>query len=800
MDIKTIDTYRADGRFFEKLLIEGVATGQNVAPLIDENPDLRLAPCILERLGGEAYVASVPDCFRGDTSYELGLFDGRGLCSSTSICTIAFERSKRKPLFGRVPATDEDLSAAAKRGVPQNPFGYIVVNDMAPTPVYVIAHLSIYIQDTDSGNLRVRVLDKSFKTVSSTFTLVGESLLELSEYSSDTGTLVNVSVPIPWNLDDIFIVAWDDNRPDHFVQRHLPKKEWEGYLASTDDLLYNDASRDPSYPFWFEGHKLNACDARRQRSIDFPDMPKFSLIVPLYKTPIGFFNELVNSVKSQTYSNWECVLANSTPEDSVLSARIEQVAASDSRFRAVTLEKNLGISLNTNAGVARSTGDFLCFLDHDDVLEPDILFEYARAVNERPDTDVLYCDEDKLGEDGALFEATFKCDFSLDLLRSNNYICHMLCIRKSLFERLEPNTPEFDGAQDYNILLEAVEQARHVHHVAKILYHWRVCETSTAGGNNAKPYASKAGLRALKAHLDRVGVRAVARELDDLKYRYSIRYAVPEERPLVSIVILNTDHADRLKTCVDSICRKSTYENFEIVVVEGGSTDPDTFEYYRTLAEEEGVRIVSWAGGRFDYSGAINFGRSAAKGDYLVFLSNGAEIITPDWIELLLGNCARGETGAVGCKLLEADGFVQSAGMFFADEPGHWFAHSNREDIGYLFFLISQRNCSAVSDACLMVKAADFDNVGGFDNKYSSDYAGVDFCLRLTESGKLNVYVPYAELSNRSLSPIGERGVSLAPNEPARFTCRWSGLLAEGDPNYNRNLRKNSVEAAHWKL
>lgn len=800
MDIKSAGTLRADGLIFEKLQIDGLSEGQVVAPFVGDNPDSQLAPCVVDRLDNGGYVVSVPDCSGTDTSYELGVFDGHGSRISSAIHTVAFEHPKRRYLFGSAPAIDGDLLASAKRGVSQNPFGNIVLNDIAPTPVYVIAHLSIYIQDTDSKSLRVRALDKSFKTVSADFTLVGESALELSEYSSDAGTLVNVSVPIPWNLDDIFILAWNDGRPDRFVQMHLTKKEWEGHWAATDDLLYNDASRDPGYPDWFESHKLDACYARRQRSITFPDMPKFSFIVPLYKTPLGFLDELVDSVKSQTYPNWECVLANSTPEDSALCARIDQIAASDSRFRVVTLEKNLGISLNTNAGVAQSTGDFLCFLDHDDLLEPDILFEYAKAVNERPDTDVLYCDEDKLGEDGKLFEATFKCDFSLDLLRSNNYICHMLCIRKSLFDHLEPNTPEFDGAQDYNILLEAVEQARHVHHVAKVLYHWRVCETSTAGGNNAKPYASKAGLRALKAHLDRVGIKAQVAELNDYMYRYTIRYAVPDEHPLVSVVIPSTDHVDKLKVCIDSVLRKSTYENLEIIVVEGGSTDPHTHEYYDSLLNEEKVRVVAWEGGRRGYSGAVNFGRSVAKGDYLVLLSNGAEVITPNWIEVLLGNCARDEVGAIGCKLLEADGFVQSAGMFISGEPGHWFAHSAREDIGYLFFLVSQRNCTAVSDACLMVKAADFDEVGGFNQEYSSAYAGVDFCLRLMEAGRLNVYVPYAELSNCVLNPICERGASIARGEAARFKCRWSDLLAKGDPNYNQNLLSDPVEAAHWRL
>ncbi len=799
MDIKSVGTLHKDGRLFEKLNVSGVGEGLTVSAYVPEDENARIAPCDLRRVGTDEYIAVVPDCAGDGVRVALGAFSAEGeLVESDAHQVSAPHGSKLRKMFGHGDgASDEDLLACAAEPEPQNASGFIKVRDVAPTPTHIVAHLDVYVEDTTSADLRVRVLGNEFECEARDFTLMGEKPLELSEFSSDRGTCSKVSVPIPWNLGDLFILAWDVRRPDHFVMRRLPKKEWEPLFKEYDKLIYTDASRDPDYPKWFAEHKLDACTARRERTVSFPVAPKFSLIVPLYKTPLGFLNELVDSVSSQTYGNWECVLANSTPEDEALCERIDQIAKADPRFRVVTLEKNLGISLNTNAGIAQSKGDFVCFLDHDDLLEPDILFEYARAVNERPDTDVIYCDEDKLGEDRVLFEPTFKPDFSLDLLRSNNYICHMLTIRRSLLDQLEPNRQEFDGAQDYNLLLEAVEKARHVAHVARVLYHWRVCETSTAGGNNAKPYASKAGLKGLQAHLDRMGLNAEATEVEGLMYRYKIRYAVPEPAPLVSIVVPSCGHAAELKRCVDSVIAKSTYENFEVVVVDMAANGEEGLDGTSCDAR---VRVERWGGAEGDYSGAVNFGCGQAKGDYLLLLSDGAEVVTPDWIEQLVGNCAREEVGAVGCRLLTVDGFVQSAGMFISGEPASFFERCNKGDIGYLFFLISQRNASAVSGCCLMVKRSDFDAVGGFSPEFSAKYGDLDFCLRLGEAGKLNVTLPYADVQNCDLRPVPAAGSDRERAETVRFKTRWSELYSKGDPFYNKNLSADPVLAAHWRL
>ena len=691
--------------------------------------------------------------------------------------------------------------------------GTIEVLQFIPRPDHIRMRLRVHVLGATRETLRIAVFDGDLHPVAEDYTFMGESDCELARYVPDCGRVVSASLFVPWNLDDIYVAAWHAERPERLALRLIPKREWEPMVAQGDRDAYRNVGTDPYYMQWFEVHRLAASEEAAQRSTTFEQMPLFSVVVPLYNTPVVLFDEMMASLAAQTYSNWECILVNSTPECDKLARHVVRACAFDSRVRVVELKRNLGISLNTNAGIAVAKGDFVCFLDHDDTIEPDLLFEYAKAVNARPDTDLLYCDEDKLSEDGMRYcDPAFKPDFDLDLLRSNNYICHMLCIRKTLLDQLEPNTPDVDGAQDHNLTLEAVEKARHVHHVARILYHWRLSAGSTSGGGDAKSYATAAGVRAVQRHLDRIGADAKVSAIEGSPCQYATTFAVPgssslntpDAGPLVSIVIPSKDHVGLLSRCIDSIVSKTAYASYEIVVVENGSIDAATFEYYDQVEKLPGVRVVPWPEtGGFNFSRLVNFGRTAAQGEYILLLNNDTEVLTCDWIERMLGNCARPEVGAVGCKLLYPDGIVQHAGVVIADEPAHWFEGIPAEGKGYRNLVNMQRSVSAVTGACLMTSAASFDMVGGFDPLLPGEYNDVDFCLKLRETGKVNVYLPSVELvHHESASRNRTSRDALAAHFEALglLRSRWSEQFAKGDPYYNPSLEQTRQKATCWRF
>ena len=502
---------------------------------------------------------------------------------------------------------------------------------------------------------------------------------------------------------------------------------------------------------------------------------------------------MAESVKSQSYANWELILVNASPDNQELKARVEQETARDNRIKSITLAENKGISENTNAGVAAASGDFVSFFDHDDILEPDLLFSYAEAIENNDNVDLLYCDEDKLMPDGKLAQPFFKPDFNIDLLRNNNYICHMLTIRKSLLDTLEPNTKEFDGAQDHNLTLRAVEKARNVHHVAKVLYHWRLSETSTAANADSKPYATIAGIKAVQNHLDRLGLNAKV-EQARRPFTYKVTYAAPDSHPLVSIIIPTKDHADILDNCITSIVEKSTYDNYELVIIENNSTENTTFEYYDKLQAKYPaiVRLVTWEH-EFNFSKLMNFGVSHAKGNYLLLLNNDTEVITPNWIETMLGICAREDVGAVGAKLYYPDNTIQHAGLCVTGGvAGHLCQSMPKDNWGYFALNDAQQDFSAVTAACIMTKRSEYEKVGGFTEDLQVAFNDVDFCLKLREINDLIVYTPEVELYHyESIS----RGVENNTDKQIRFhkevaymNYRWANYYVEGDPYMNPNF------------
>ena len=527
---------------------------------------------------------------------------------------------------------------------------------------------------------------------------------------------------------------------------------------------------------------LDSCDFDISRSL------KFSIVVPLYRTPLKFLHEMVDSVVNQIYQNWELILVNSTPECVELCAALDQLA--DERIRVITLDSNEGISGNTNYGITEAKGDFVVFFDHDDTLDPFALYRYAERIQDCPDTDALYCDEDFLNEAGEYVAPHFKSDFNLDLLRVHNYITHLLCVRASFAKELMLRK-EFDGAQDYDFLLRLVERTQNIYHVPEVLYHWRISDTSTAKSVGNKNYADDAGRRALQEHLDRCGLNGTA-ELTDSACFYHIAYALNEE-PLVSIVIPNKDSVEVLRRCIDSIEEKTVYRNFEILVVENNSTEDATFEYYRTVSEQyENVRIATWDG-PFNYSAINNYGVGLTSGKYLLFLNNDTEVIESGWLSSMLSFCQRDDVGAVGAKLLYPDDTVQHAGVMMIccrnegemGGPIHVFNNLDRDDPGYMRRAVISQDLSAVTAACMMTKRSVFEGLNGFNEDFEVAFNDVDFCLRVRSLDKLVVFDADALLYHyESFSrgyETGEKKVRFM-REQGKLRAAWAEYYVNGDP------------------
>lgn len=540
--------------------------------------------------------------------------------------------------------------------------------------------------------------------------------------------------------------------------------------------------------------------ARRQRLVreldkaDYSDEPgpKFSVVVPLYNTPVELLRELVDSMYDQLYGNWELVLVNSTPNNDALSSALSSLC--DSRIRLVTLEENLGISGNTNAGVEAATGDFVVFADHDDVLDRMALLMFARKLVESPNLDAVYSDEDLLRQDGAYVLPNLKPDFSIDLLRCHNYITHLVAVRADLAREI-PLREQYDGAQDYDFLLRLSERTTEIGHVAQVLYHWRMCESSTANNAGNKSYADEAGRAALQDHLDRLGLAAKA-EVTDVPFIYRVAYEV-EGDPLVSIIIPNKDNLDVLDRCVTSLYEKSTYRNFEIIVIENNSTDPSVFEYYKEVqGRHDNLRVVTWEG-PFNYSAINNYGVGLAGGEYLLFLNNDTEVIAPNWIEGMVSYAQRSDVGVVGAKLLYPDDTIQHAGVMMtrasnlalAAGPVHVFNHMDMRDDGYMGRLKRPQDLSAVTAACMMVRRSVFEEASGFDESFAVAYNDIDFCLRVRELGYLVVLNPevvlrHYESVSRGVDDRGEKRVRFIA-EQGRLRERWAKYYDKGDPYHS---------------
>ena len=578
------------------------------------------------------------------------------------------------------------------------------------------------------------------------------------------------------------------------LRKEQKSKGFWGRLFHKD----KDGEHKEDYEEWFKRHKADRRTLRKQRHTHFEQNPLISIVIPLYCTPTPYLKELIDSVRAQSYTNWQLCLADGSPDQKV-EEYIQKRYGKDSRILYKHLEENGGISINTNKAIEMATGEYLMLSDHDDTLEPDALYEIVKAINDHQGPEIVYTDEDKLSMDGEFyFEPHFKSDYNLFRLRDNNYICHIFAVKKALVDQVGGLRQEYDGSQDYDFILRCCEQAKQVIHIPRVLYHWRCHEESTAENPESKTYAFESGKRAIEEHYRRTGIDAEVYQGEFLGL-YRTRFHRDHD-PLISIIIPNKDHIDDLKRCMDSIDQKSTYKNYEYIIVENNSTDDATFQYYKKLeAENPKAHVVYWDK-EFNYSAINNYGAAFAKGEYLLLLNNDTEIINEDCLEELLGYCMRSDVGAVGARMYYEDDTIQHAGVVigFGGIAGHCFVLQPRGTTGYCHRIICAQDYSAVTAACMMVKREAFDKVGGLTEELAVAFNDIDFCMKLREAGYLIVYNPYAELYHYESK---SRGLEDTPEKVARFNKeiqiferRWPDIMRDGDPYYNPNLTLKSQD------
>lgn len=646
--------------------------------------------------------------------------------------------------------------------------------------------------------------------------------LKCAELAGRIADLEAKNEELEWKLDRIKKnPLWKASKPArnciHWGIRQLDRlKNCGGPRGVIHKLDYKKRERDAMRQFGTESFP-DEKQAAAEREAVFPRMVKISILVPLWNNQREFQIEMLDSVMNQTYGNWELCLADGSDEAHSYIGDICREYAEKSQGRIIYkhLEKNGGIAGNTNACLAMATGEYIGLLDQDDILHPSVLYEYVKAINEQG-ADYLYCDETtfKSGDINHMLTMHFKPDFAPDNLRANNYICHFSVFKRTLLDGNELFRTKYDGSQDHDMILRLTDNAEKIVHVPRLMYYWRCHSGSVASGIEAKPYAIEAAKGAVAEHLRKHGYEHFKIESTRaFETIFRIRYQIIGT-PKISIVIANKDHAEDLRRCVTSIVEKSTYDNYEIVIVENNSTTPEIKAYYsellgfdyETASEEilaagpEGtagqrVKIVIFKG-EFNYSAVNNLGVRYADGEYILLLNNDTEVITVNWMEELLMYAQRQDVGAVGAKLYYGDKTIQHAGVVIGlgahRTAGHTHYKQHRQNLGYMGRLCYAQNVTAVTGACLLVKKSLFQEVGGLDEGFAISLNDVDFCLKLREKGLLNVFTPFAELFHyesvsRGLDDNGEKAERYN-RESAAFREKWKKQLEAGDPYYNPNF------------
>lgn len=589
-----------------------------------------------------------------------------------------------------------------------------------------------------------------------------------------------------------------------------PAWTWERSKQELHDWFSRllKGGKDDSYATWWRLYgKPSEADLLGQQqlasgwteaSVSGEMLPRFSIVMPVYKTPLNYLREAIDSVRQQTYPHWQLCICDDGSASPALTDLLAEFAASDRRIRYTSHDNNQHISAASNSALAMAEGDYVAFLDHDDSITPNALFEMATAIRANPQLQLLYSDEDVVDPQGDPVNPHFKPDWNYDLERAINYACHFLVVRRGLIEQCGGLRVGFEGAQDFDLVLRVTEklQREQIGHIKKVLYHWRAAEGSTALDSAEKPYAADAGVKALAEHLVRSNIPGVASKAE-IPTTYRVQYDLPEPPPRVSIIIPTHNNLRVLRNCVDKLLEHTIYTNYEVIIIDNRSDDPATLAYLE-MVESPAVRVLKFAE-PFNFSAINNFGVEHSHADIVVLLNNDTEVCNGDWLNELVSQASRPEVGAVGAKLFYAEDRIQHAGVLLGMGPDRVAAHAfkgfHRDEVGSLARTRLVQEYHAVTGACLAVSRAKYLEVGGLDaDNLAIAFNDVDFCLKLVNAGYLNIWTPYAQLYHyESYS----RGYDVTDEKRARFEQerdymhqRWEGRLGI-DAYYNPNLTRD---------
>lgn len=571
----------------------------------------------------------------------------------------------------------------------------------------------------------------------------------------------------------------------NYFQKH-------GYKSFINKIKTKNNASGITYEYWLKNHLPKEEELIEQRNFKFENSPLISIVVPTYNTPENFLREMIDSVINQTYSNWELCIADGSDEQSTINI-LKEYSKEYSNIKIKYLDRNEGISGNTNKALELVEGKYIGLFDHDDLLTQNALYEIVKVINENDSPDFIYTDEDKVDEKGVeFFDPHFKPDWSPDTLRSYNYITHFSVFKKELLEKVGNFRSECDGSQDYDMFLRLTEKSKNIYHIPKILYHWRCHKNSTAYSFGSKEYTINSAKRALKDHIKRLKIEGVVKD-GLFPTSYNIEYKIIDS-PKISIIIPNKDSLEDLKKCIESIKEKTEYNNYEIIIVENNSQTEEIFEYYKKIEKQNQIKVILWKGIEFNYSAINNFGSKFCTGEYIVLLNNDIEVITPNWIENMLMHAQREEVGIVGCKLYYPDNSIQHGGVILGigGIAGHSHKYFDRHDNGISGRLKVVQNLSAVTAACLMIKKSIFEKVEGLDENFKVAFNDIDLCMKIRSLEKLIIWTPYVEMYHYESKSRGSEDtpekINRFQSEINRFKEKWGYILEKGDPYYNINL------------
>ena len=792
MHVKTLLACRDNNLIFEKLLATDVEKDHALAPHYftpTDDQTVRPLPFRLIEMGDDnmerELIVVYPDLnAMMDAGIFIGEYDTDGLLVDFACHRVDFRRAKWQSRKNyRIHAADcSQMKRVAKKHVPYGDFA-ISVSDIIPDGEYLILRGEAQWPSDSSGQLEIVCQDSSdLKVLSDQYVLMGESEINDGTNRRTRELLTSFSVRVAKTDSDLFIYAWNSSHPIRSSALVLPVSEQQRLRSPFDYILYNDASVDPTYPDWLSYKRPSPAEIASQKLESCDAGIKFHLLVAVERADAPELTEnTITSVLDQSYENWVLnVLYTGVAEPSVPSDdRIRVVRATDGRWIASAED------LMAHEG---TPGDYCMVLCQGSLLEPDALFEFWKAASSALPA-AMYCDEGRCSGTDSFFHPILKPDFSYELLKSEDYISRSMLIRMPFAPSYD--LTKFSGVEEqlYGMSLDVARRFKNIIHVPKVLLHHNTTEDERRRALHLPSYDA-----VVRSHMNLTEPGAV---VDSFGGHTRITYPVPTDCPLVSIVIPSKDHIKMLDTCLKSILKLTTYPNYEVVVIENNSVEEATFSYYERLQSVHGdrVKVVRWEH-EFNFSKIVNFGRKQARGSYLLLLNNDTELLTPDWLERLVGLASRPGIGAVGVKLYYPDDTIQHAGVCLSKAAGHYFSNLPRGQYSYLDYADVQREVSCVTAACLMSSMEAFDAVGGFDPSFTVAFNDVDYCLALVDRGYKIIYTPFVELYHyesvsrgRDDDPRHAERQIRSDKEWAMFCVRHGDFVFRDDPCSSPNVR-----------